>query len=96
VGLVNTLSPKSNPTAISTYATWGDGIATLLPKVDLIALVDTSAPKNNTLLGLYPWDTVAAIVPGMQEQAIEGSPPYFKVEKFPPRDQIQVLKPFSH
>jgi uncharacterized protein YtpQ (UPF0354 family) len=93
VALAGSLSPKANSMALSTYASWGDGIATLLPKVDWIALVDTSAPKDKSLLGLFAWNDVAEVVPGLQTPALDHFPPYFKVEKFPSRGEIEQLKP---
>jgi uncharacterized protein YtpQ (UPF0354 family) len=88
----NIIALQDNATGeITTRATWGCDVLTLLPKVDRIVLGDLSLPNGKQLIGSVLWDDLASIMPELRETSLTSFPPFYQVQRWPARDQILRL-----
>lgn len=73
----------------TSYCTWTEGSASLIPRTDMIDLVD----HNGTVLTV-PWDEVRKLVNLMMEPT-EHYPELWRVVSFPTKENLIDLKKFS-
>ena len=73
--------------AVASYCVWPEGVRALLPKTDLIGLID----RQEEVLGMVPWDEVERLAGDLlQPQCMY--PERYRVEVFPSREQLAALK----
>jgi hypothetical protein len=91
---------KFNPTqnketgALSSYATWTEGVVTLLPHVDEVGFCRVVGDEGE-VLGFVPWDDVVRVMGSVMEP-MDTYPPRWRVTQFPTPEQIRemnVVKP---
>ena len=79
-------SSASDGGPVESWCTWSDGVDTLLPETDLVAMA-TSAGSGVFL----PMDEVRSLA-GALFEATEEDPPRWRVRSFPPADVWQALR----
>ena len=74
------LSKRPNGTYVS-HSGWGKGIATLLPKTDVVALADPAIPEAERGMVTLPWDELFSLAGG-QMLEVQMFPPRYFVSQF--------------
>lgn len=73
----------------SSYAVWGDGVDTLLPRVDRVAFV-RAGENGPEVLGMAPWDRVMEVAGELMAPA-EYAPIRYRVREFPTAAQLAEI-----
>ncbi len=73
---------------IFSYAVWGEGVETLMPRTHRIALI----AENQGFLGMADWDQVMAVAGDLFEP-VALYPPRWLVKEFPSPEQISAIGP---
>ena len=89
VAAFNVMSKKEAADKCRSWCFWGQGIASSLPKTDLLAFAqDAGTNKQNTIM--VSWDHAAEIC-GPYMQRTEDDPERYRVDSFPDEAQWQQL-----
>lgn len=72
---------------VASYCVWPEGALSMLPKTDLIGLID----RQEEVIGMVPWDEVARVAGDLFEPA-GMYPERYRVERFPSQDQLATIK----
>ena len=75
---------KKDTSEILSYAVWGDGVDTLLPETDRVALIRN--PEKP--LGFVPWARVREVMGTEMKEDLDLYPKRFRVRKFPTEEQL--------
>ncbi len=90
VATYSVLQKKDNEELLS-YAVWGDGVDTLLPEVDRVALIQTPDQP----LGFVPWARIVDVMGTEMTEVPDLYPKRFRARSFPTESQLEDLEP-SH
>jgi hypothetical protein len=82
---------KKDTEEILSYAVWGDGVDTLLPEVDRVALIQT--PEKP--LGFVAWARIVEVMGDDMTVVPDVYPKRYQVRFFPTPAQLEELEP-SH
>lgn len=86
--------PQSPVGAPASFTTWEPGSATLLPRVERLALVDPGRGADREVVGMVDW-SVADRVLGLEQRRTDDYPPRHRVEEFPAEATLRELLPQS-
>jgi hypothetical protein len=80
---------QQDPDDLQSFGTWTEGVATLLPRTDIVAFVrDVETPRQES--ALVAWEQAVEIC-GHRMQVGEWDPPRFRVNDFPSAEEWQRL-----
>jgi len=82
---------KKDTEEILSYAVWGDGVDTLLPEVDRVALIQT--PEKP--LGFVSWARVREVMGAAITEVSDLYPKRYRVRSFPSPAELEEMEP-SH
>jgi hypothetical protein len=75
--------------ALSSYAVWGQGVKSLLPRADKVVF-GVGNPLGKATYVDAPWERVRAVV-GELMKPVPGYPERWRVDAFPSREQLAAL-----
>lgn len=86
------LVQKTDGGRLISYGVWTEGVDTLLPEVDLVALVrpDGHSQSGSGEPKLVAWDDLRACI-GELAHSVEGYPARYRLRNFPSPDQFDAL-----
>lgn len=87
VATFSALTPQGGPTL--SYSVWAKDVDTLLPKTDLIALVQGTDDKAQNLL--VRWDDVARLAGALMTKT-DDAPARYRVQEFPDEGMLRELQ----
>jgi len=83
------LATKNDPVELQSWCSWAEGVPSLLPQTDLIALGwDVSGSRQTTMVS---WENAADIV-GHYFKSTDEDPPRTRVDEFPNASEIAELQ----
>jgi len=74
------------------WCTWASGVDSLLPVTGLVAMVDTSRPKDEQQLGFARWPEVISIAEAILEPCPDMYPLRYRVREFPSQEQLAQIE----
>jgi hypothetical protein len=74
------------------YSTWGEGVDTLLPKTDLIAMGRLVGGDADTWHVMVPWEDVVRIAGSCLQQDPGCDPPRYRTVRWPEPQQVAELR----
>jgi uncharacterized protein YtpQ (UPF0354 family) len=77
------------------YAIWGEGIPTLLPRADVVHVVLGDPESDESESFAVPWDKVLALVPDCIVQEANMSPARYRTLHWPTPEQLEALQAAS-
>jgi len=86
------LVQKKGTSHLISYGVWTEGVDTLLPEVDLVALVrpDDGREQGVSAPKLVAWDDLRASIQELAH-SVEGYPARYRLRNFPSQDQFDAL-----
>ncbi|MBC3920420.1 hypothetical protein H8L32_23350 [Undibacterium sp. CY18W] len=82
---------KNNQTSLLTsLCTWTQGVVTLLPKTDLVALLMPGETESEHQTKIVTWDAATSIAADLMQE-VEGYPVRYLVKNFPTVEQVNSV-----
>ena len=77
------------------YTTWGEGVDSLLPRTELVALAGGPIEGPGKWSALVPWEDVARLAGECLEIQTDLDPPRFRTVAWPSPDVVAELRSFA-
>jgi hypothetical protein len=76
---------------IRSYCVWSEGVDSLLPRTDDVALCRVKGRDDGEVVGFFPWERLEAVAGGLRRRA-DLYPERYRVAGFPDGEQLAALR----